>query len=59
MLPTFFEVPGRGDAAVGVLAVRDVAQRVLDARQLVLLHHVVEQVPAQVAAVVVRAGPGV
>ena len=38
---------------VEVVAVGDVAQRVLDAGQLVLLDHVVEQVPPQVAAVVV------
>ncbi len=49
-----FEVPGRDDAPVGVVAVRDVAQRVLDAGQLVLLDHVVEQVPPQIAAIVIR-----
>ena len=53
-MPTCSSVPDRGDAAVGVVAVRDVAQRVLDAGQLVLLDLVVEQVPAQIAAVVIR-----
>ncbi len=47
------QMPGRDDAALEVLAIRDVAQRVLDAGQLVLLDHVVEQVPPQVAPVVI------
>ena len=42
-----------GQAVVGVVAVGDPAQPVDDARQLVLLGHVIQQVPTQIAAVVV------
>jgi hypothetical protein len=48
------QVSGRDDATLQVLAIRDVAQRVLDARQLILLDHVIEQMPPQVGAIVLR-----